>query len=138
MTIGSIYGVNTQKVRNIEIWRARKNGATFRAIGASFNLSGSYVAIVYRAMEIEDQRQDALNEAAENINDAPLDVITMSTRLRNCLRNVGARTVGQMLDLDDGEASKVPNIGRATLAELCAIKRRYSDAGSPQRDWLYI
>ena len=59
-----------------------------------------------------------------------IEALTMSVRLRNCLKREGIDTVGSLLDFPSDGWSGVSNIGAKTLDEVTTLIAAIKDAMS--------
>ncbi|MBT1509474.1 hypothetical protein KIP88_03070 [Bradyrhizobium sp. SRL28] len=116
--LGGEYGISADRVRCIVIWTERKIG--------------------------KQEEQQAAVQAAERIEDVPLESLDLPTRVSNCLKNgryEGGRwvseckTVGDVMKLKDSDLLRFPNFGRTSIRDwkLCLeeLKRDFEARKQP-------
>lgn len=57
-------------------------------------------------------------EYKSNITELPVDAMDVSTRAKNCLRNIGCRTIADVLALDSLVLARARNLGCKTAKEI--------------------
>lgn len=104
----------------------RRDGMTFKAIGAELNISGSRAAMLVREAEREEQHTahykaeiDRLKGAS--IAEVPVSVLRLSVRSSNAIKNAGLqdKTIGDLLKAMPG-FKRLPNMGAKSVAEIMA------------------
>ena len=94
-------------------------GMTFRQIGARWGVSGSRAMQLIRMLkERADIRERRARTPHPLTDEWLLEDMALSPRTRNCLRNDGIKTVGDVRAMTDRELMTVPNFGRKSLHEL--------------------
>ena len=58
----------------------------------------------------------------------PTDELSVPTRVANCLKNEGIRTVGQLIAMSEAELLRRPNFGRRSLNQLKQVLDEYGVA----------
>lgn len=55
----------------------------------------------------------------------PTDELEVPVRAANCLKNMGVRTVGQLITMSEAELLRYPNFGRRSLNQLKQVLDEY-------------
>ena len=75
--------------------------------------------------EDEKEEQGIDEELAQKLN-LPIQELELSVRASNCLESVKIQTVGELVNLTDGDLLKIRSFGKTSLRE---IKRKLADIG---------
>lgn len=115
--------------RQLEILRARASGETIASIARRLGISRGRVQQIEQGTtnRIEQIAQATrAAEAAGDILDTPIEVLSLSTRSVNALRRAGKRTIRDLLSLSPRDILAMKNIGRACLDEIEEIIHKYA------------
>ena len=75
--------------------------------------------------EDEKEQQGIDEELAQKLN-MPIQELELSVRASNCLESVKIQTVGELVNMTDGDLLKIRSFGKTSLRE---IKRKLADIG---------
>ena len=80
---------------------------------AYFNLFSEFPA------SIDDYRFEAeVQTAVDDILSKSVDELELPVRPANCLRKIGVRTIGELVEIPEGELLKIRNFGEKSLEEI--------------------
>lgn len=111
--------------RNRSIYESRKNGETYAKISRDHGVSRERVKQILDSQERREsvrRRRSAFLEE-NDVMEMPIEIADLSVRSSNSLRNVGLKTVRDMMDIDfDNPCSlRIPNFGKTSAAECKAF-----------------
>jgi len=105
------------------ILQLRREGFTLRAIGKMFGVTGARIRQL-EAKGVRILRREKERAGLPYSSDS-LKHLDLSTRARNCLRNINVATLSELMGIDAITLLRVRNLGVATLEEIEREIKRY-------------
>ena len=72
--------------------------------------------------------------AEHEFDETPVEELTVGIRAKNCLHNIGLKTISQVSAMSDRELLTTPNFGKKSLYELRAAIERHRTSKDSQND----
>ena len=119
--------------RNRSIYESRKNGETYAKIARDHGVSRERVMQILVSQERREsvrRRRSAFLEE-NDVMEMPIEIADLSVRSSNSLRNMGFKTVRDMMDIDfdNPRDLHIPNFGKISAAECKAFVAKVQAAG---------
>ena len=105
------------------ILQLRREGFTLRTIGKMFGVTGARIRQL-EAKGVRILRRERERAELPYSSDS-LKHLDLSTRARNCLRNINVATLSELMGIDAITLLRVRNLGVATLEEIEREIKRY-------------
>ena len=119
--IGRRYGIpprhgHSVSQRNAEmVERYRAGGITYVKLAEEYGISAARVRQIVMKIEQRAEVEGKRQQQASAIEDMPIRLAELPTRVVNCLVNEGYETIGDAMKLKEHELLRIANFGRSSL-----------------------